>query len=288
MLSNEAARTPLHEAASAGEPTRSSAIVDDARFAHRAMGTDCASVTMHRRARRARPRERVRPIATRRRRRTRWGVDPQQRQQPVIVSAAVSDAVSIAIEGDAGNEHPVDACDVERRAVRARLGYAAITGSDVLVRSCDGADVEQSRRPVHPGQRYRLGTRQRRREQRPRVPFTAEGKREEHSSRCQKILAKAQRGGDRCARPCPILDGLPVAVTQDPGTQRALRVLQRRFRGAIRARSGAAGKKMALTVAGRKARQTVRKEAPRQALNPGTKPGTRKMLPQPAYPRERL
>ncbi len=43
----------------------------------------------------------------------------QQRQQPVIVAAAVSDAAARAIEGHAGNEHPVDARHVERRAMRS-------------------------------------------------------------------------------------------------------------------------------------------------------------------------
>ncbi len=76
------------------------------------------------------------------------GARRQERQQPIVKTAAVAQAMSFAIEREAGDDDEIDRVPGYRRAMGERLGDALRAGADIALRIGDRAELEHPRRVV--------------------------------------------------------------------------------------------------------------------------------------------
>ena len=97
----------------------------------------------------------------------RLDVGAERRQQAVVMARAAAQAVALRIEGQAGDEHPVDGFGSDLRAISARLGDAQSTGFEVARRVVDLKEPEPAFGPIDPGADQLLAALERLLEQRP-------------------------------------------------------------------------------------------------------------------------
>src|SRR6266545_3800661 len=195
------------------------------------LGDDRVDGQIVRRKRNAR--DELRIVGARHTRRTR----SQQRQQPVVIAAAVAEPSAVPVERHTGDEHPVDALGCNRRRIGARLGNAAIAGHDVGNGIGQRMQRQHTRRLIDARQDDDLACRKRSAHERQRVPLASEREREQHRVRVHERGQHGDARQYRIARGDAVLDGQCIAPRKQIATQRGLRLVQR---GAVR-RCGSVG-----------------------------------------------
>ena len=149
-------------------------------------------------------------------------VSAQQRQQPVVVAAAIADAVAARIESDARHQYPVDRGERERRAVGKRLRDAAIAGGKVCIEIGDPAQLEHPGGCLDARGADGFSCRQCRGHERAGFPFAAKGKREQDRAGGSKIGSCRDRCRDRGTGTKAVCSRKFVARPLDPLAHSAL------------------------------------------------------------------